>query len=94
MSVNRGSLHAELTRLRKDNAELKFDREIFARPPGFWSRDDQREAAAGSLMTIDADGVVAVLDRLALQRGAPVYVRFDIHTESWPDRPVVVQLAA
>jgi len=27
--------------------------------------------------TIDADGVVAVLDRLARQRGAPRYVRFD-----------------
>ena len=27
--------------------------------------------------SIDADGVVAVLDRLAIQRGAPVYVRFD-----------------
>ena len=27
--------------------------------------------------TIDADGVVAVLDRLALQLGAPAYVRFD-----------------
>jgi putative transposase len=26
---------------------------------------------------IDADGVVAVLDRLALDRGAPAYVRFD-----------------
>jgi putative transposase len=26
---------------------------------------------------IDADGVVAVLDHLALQRGAPAYVRFD-----------------
>ena len=26
---------------------------------------------------IDADGVVAVLDHLALQRGAPTYVRFD-----------------
>jgi putative transposase len=26
---------------------------------------------------IDADGVVDVLDRLALQRGAPTYVRFD-----------------
>ena len=26
---------------------------------------------------IDADGVVGVLDRLALQRGAPTYVRFD-----------------
>lgn len=26
---------------------------------------------------IDADGVVAVLDRLALQHGAPAYVRFD-----------------
>jgi len=27
--------------------------------------------------SIDADGVVAVLDRLALERGTPVYVRFD-----------------
>ncbi|MGB3673691.1 MAG: IS3 family transposase, partial [Candidatus Nanopelagicales bacterium] len=27
--------------------------------------------------SIDADGVVEVLDRLAAQRGAPVYVRFD-----------------
>ena len=27
--------------------------------------------------TIDADGVVACLERLALERGAPAYVRFD-----------------
>jgi len=26
---------------------------------------------------VDADGVVKVLDRLALQRGTPAYVRFD-----------------
>ena len=37
-----------------------------------------REALAIEVdRSIDADGVVAVLDRLALQRGAPVYVRFD-----------------
>lgn len=36
---------------------------------------------------IDADHVVAVLDRLALARGAPTYVRFDIHSESRVDRP-------
>ena len=45
--------------------------------------------------SIDADGVVRVLDRLALQRGmAPAFVRFDIHTRSRLDRAVVVQLAA
>ena len=27
--------------------------------------------------SIDADGVVACLDRLAKERGAPTYVRFD-----------------
>ena len=37
-----------------------------------------REALAIEVdRSIDADGVVAVLDRLAAQRGAPVYVRFD-----------------
>ena len=37
-----------------------------------------REALAIDVArSIDADGVVAVLDRLAAQRGAPVYVRFD-----------------
>jgi len=37
-----------------------------------------REAPAIEVdRSIDADGVVAVLDRLALVRGAPVYVRFD-----------------
>ncbi len=37
-----------------------------------------REALAINVdRCIDADGVVAVLDRLALQRGAPTYVRFD-----------------
>ena len=37
-----------------------------------------REALAIDIdRSIDADGVVAVLDRLAAQRGAPVYVRFD-----------------
>ena len=37
-----------------------------------------REALAIEIdRSIDADGVVAVLDRLALGRGAPVYVRFD-----------------
>ena len=37
-----------------------------------------REALAIEIdRSIDADGVVAVLDRLALVRGAPVYVRFD-----------------
>ena len=37
-----------------------------------------REALAIDVdRSIDADGVVAVLDRLAAQRGAPVYVRFD-----------------
>jgi hypothetical protein len=38
--------------------------------------------------SITADDVVAVLDRIALERGAaPVYVRFDIHSESRVDRP-------
>ena len=47
-----------------------------------------REALAIDIdRSIDADGVVAVLDRLAAQRGAPVYVRFDIHSESRVDRP-------
>ena len=37
-----------------------------------------REALAIEVdRSIDADGVVDVLDRLARQRGAPVYVRFD-----------------
>jgi len=37
-----------------------------------------REALAIDVdRAINADGVVEVLDRLALQRGAPVYVRFD-----------------
>ena len=37
-----------------------------------------REALAIEVdRSIDADGVVDVLDRLATQRGAPVYVRFD-----------------
>ena len=37
-----------------------------------------REALAIKVdRSIDADGVVGVLDRLALQRGAPTYVRFD-----------------
>ena len=37
-----------------------------------------REALAIDIdRCINADGVVAVLDRLALQRGAPTYVRFD-----------------
>ena len=37
-----------------------------------------REALAINVdRSIDADGVVDVLDRLALQRGAPTYVRFD-----------------
>jgi len=37
-----------------------------------------REALAITVdRSIDADGVVAVLDRLALARGAPHYVRFD-----------------
>ena len=37
-----------------------------------------REALAINVdRSIDADGVVAVLDHLALQRGAPTYVRFD-----------------
>ena len=44
--------------------------------------------------SIDADGVVACLDRIAAERGAPVYVRFDIHYESWLDRAAAVQLAA
>ena len=54
-----------------------------------------REALAIDVdRSIDADGVVDVLDRLAAQRGAPAYVRFDIHTELRLDRAVVVQLAA
>src|SRR5215217_4138445 len=36
--------------------------------------------------SIDADAVVALLDRLAAQRGAPAFVRFDIHTRSRVDR--------
>lgn len=45
--------------------------------------------------SITADDVVAVLDRLAVERGrAPAFVRFDIHTEWRLDRAVVVQLAA
>lgn len=37
-----------------------------------------REALAIEIdLGIDADGVVAVLDRLALMHGAPHYVRFD-----------------
>jgi putative transposase len=47
-----------------------------------------REALAINVdRSIDADGVVGVLDRLALQRGAPTYVRFDIHTEFAGARP-------
>jgi putative transposase len=45
--------------------------------------------------SIDADGVVAVLDRLAHLRGhAPGFVRFDIHSQLQLDRAVAVQLAA
>jgi putative transposase len=44
--------------------------------------------------SIDADRVVATLDRLAVTRGAPGFVRFDIHSECWLDRAVAVQLAA
>jgi putative transposase len=44
--------------------------------------------------SIDADRVVATLDRLAVERGVPGFVRFDIHCGCWLDRPVVVQLAA
>ena len=41
-----------------------------------------REALAINVdRCIDADGVVGVLDRLALQRGAPTYVRFDNRPE-------------
>ena len=37
-----------------------------------------REALAITVhRCIEADGVVGVLDRLALQRGAPIYVCFD-----------------
>ena len=47
-----------------------------------------REALAIEVdRSIDADHVVDVLDRLAAQHGAPVYVRFDIHSESRVDRP-------
>jgi putative transposase len=42
-----------------------------------------REALATDVeRSIDADGVVATLDRLAKQRVAVVYVRFDIQAES------------
>jgi putative transposase len=34
--------------------------------------------------SIDADRVVACLDRLMITRGAPAFVRFDIHPESCP----------
>jgi putative transposase len=44
--------------------------------------------------SIDADRVVATLDRLMLTRGAPAHVRFDIHSQCRLDRPAVVQLAA
>ncbi len=44
-----------------------------------------REALAIDLgRGIYADGVVEVLDHLALQHGAPVYVRFDMAPSSWP----------
>jgi transposase InsO family protein len=47
-----------------------------------------REALAIEVdRSIDADGVVDVLDRLALKHGAPIYVRFDIHTEFAGARP-------
>lgn len=43
-----------------------------------------REALAIEVdRSIDADGVVDVLDRLALKHGAPHYVRFDNGPDSW-----------
>jgi hypothetical protein len=44
--------------------------------------------------SIDGDQVVATLDCLALQCGAPAFVRFDIHSEYRPDCPVAARPAA
>jgi putative transposase len=43
--------------------------------------------------SIGADSVVACLDRLAAERGAPAYVRFDIHY-GWVMDPPAVRPAA
>jgi hypothetical protein len=42
---------------------------------------------------IDADGVVACLERIAAERGAPMYLRFDIHYELGHGDPPVVRPA-
>jgi putative transposase len=44
--------------------------------------------------SIDADRVVATLDRLVVERGAPAFVRFDIHYELRHGDPPVVRPAA
>ncbi len=44
--------------------------------------------------SIDADKVVATLDRLALERGTPAFVRFDIHTELVAGIPAAARPAA
>ena len=44
--------------------------------------------------SIDADGVVAIVEAVAARRGAPAHLRMDIHSEWWLDRAVGVQLAA
>jgi putative transposase len=54
-----------------------------------------REALAMEVdRSMGADQVVAVIERLVSERGAPRFLRMDIHTQLCPDRAVVVQLAA
>ena len=60
--------------------DFQFDQTSDGRMLKFLNVIDEftREALAADVeRSIDADGVVACLERLAAQRGAPVYVRFD-----------------
>ncbi len=54
-----------------------------------------REALAMRVgRSCDADDVVATIEALVAERGAPAHLRMDIHTESHPDSPVAVRPAA
>jgi transposase InsO family protein len=60
--------------------DFQFDQTCDGRMLKFLNVIDEftREALATDVeRSIDADGVVRCLDRLAAERGAPVYVRFD-----------------
>lgn len=65
--------------------DFQFDQTSDGRMLKFLNVVDEftREALATDVeRSIDADGVVRCLDRLAADRGAPAYVRFDIQDES------------